>query len=95
MEHTILTLLPAFGREYKSKKAVLADWENGKAFFVSRYTYPNFKPVTYKVSGWVSKEDVETFIKVGIHILQFRYCKKKRCTLFRIQSDIKSKEAKL
>jgi hypothetical protein len=27
-----LTLTPAYGRDYKSKKAVVQDWEDGKDF---------------------------------------------------------------
>ena len=27
-----MTVLPAYGRDYKSKKAVLADWHAGKDF---------------------------------------------------------------
>jgi len=30
-----MTLTPAYGRDYKSKKAVLADWEAGKDFIIA------------------------------------------------------------
>jgi hypothetical protein len=30
-----MTLTPAYGRDYKSKKAVLRDWNDGKDFTVS------------------------------------------------------------
>ena len=30
-----LTLTPAYGRDYKSKKAVVQDWEDGKDFIIA------------------------------------------------------------
>ena len=33
-----MTLTPAYGRDYRSKKAVLADWEAGKDFIVNNYS---------------------------------------------------------
>ncbi len=30
-----LTLVPAYGRDYKTKAAVLKDWENGKDFKIA------------------------------------------------------------
>jgi hypothetical protein len=33
-----MTLTPAYGRDYKSKKAVLADWEAGKDFIIADIT---------------------------------------------------------
>ena len=30
-----MTLTPAYGRDYKSKKAALADWEAGKDFTIA------------------------------------------------------------
>jgi hypothetical protein len=32
-----VTLIPAYGRDYKSKKAVLADWKAGKDFIIHSY----------------------------------------------------------
>ena len=34
---TILTLQPAYGRDYKSKAAVLADWNANKDFRIASY----------------------------------------------------------
>jgi len=31
----IITLFPAYGREYRSRKAILADWNSGKDFELS------------------------------------------------------------
>lgn len=35
-----LTLVPAFGRDYKSAKAVKADWDAGKDFLIAQYLHP-------------------------------------------------------
>ena len=32
-----LTLIPAYGRDYKSKKEVMADWNAGKDFVIASY----------------------------------------------------------
>lgn len=32
-----LTLVPAYGRDYKSQKEVKADWESGKDFRINTY----------------------------------------------------------
>lgn len=36
-----LTLVPAYGRDYKSRKAVLADWEAGKDFLIQDISSPH------------------------------------------------------
>lgn len=33
----MLTLTPAYGRDYKTAKAVRADWEKGKDFIISNF----------------------------------------------------------
>lgn len=35
-----LTLVPAYGRDYKSKKAVLADWEANRDFLIQDISSP-------------------------------------------------------
>ena len=35
-----LTLTPAYGRDYNSKDAVIADWNDGKDFIISTVTHP-------------------------------------------------------
>ncbi len=37
----LLTLVPAYGRDYKSKKSVLADWNNGKDFTICTMMSPD------------------------------------------------------
>ena len=36
-----LTLVPAYGRDYKSQKDVKKDWAEGKDFRISNYFYPD------------------------------------------------------
>lgn len=35
-----VTLVPAYGRDYKSKKAVMADWDAGKDFVINQFGHP-------------------------------------------------------
>ena len=44
-----ITCIPAYGRDYKSKEAVLADWNAYKDFLIQGYSS----------SGYVNKEDAE------------------------------------
>ena len=36
----MLTLTPAYGRDYKNKKAVQADWQAGKDFIIASIMHP-------------------------------------------------------
>jgi hypothetical protein len=36
-----LTLVPAYGRDYKSKKEVMADWDGGKDFRICDVSSPD------------------------------------------------------
>lgn len=38
---SFLTLVPAYGRDYKSKKEVIADWESGKDFQICDISNPD------------------------------------------------------
>lgn len=58
-----LTLVPAYGRDYKSKAALLADWEAGKDFLASGIP----------VHGYTSIRDTDQFKEDGITHLHFRY----------------------
>ena len=66
------TLVPAYGRDYKSKAAVLADWEAGKDFLM-----------TYKLSdGYVNVVQLADLKVMGVTHLHFRYRKlEKVCVL--------------
>jgi len=57
-----LHVMPAYGRDYKSKALALADWHAGKDFIVG-------------MSGqYISKRDAE---KLGLHVW-IRYDKKRK-----------------
>lgn len=62
-----LTLVPAYGRDYKSKRALLEDWEAGKDFMAM-----GLRPGT---SGYTSIRDVPGFKQDHITHLHFRYNK--------------------
>ena len=59
------TLVPAYGRDYKSKAAVLADWNDNK----------NFRIWTgwFSESYVVNKQQVKDLKDMGITHIQFRY----------------------
>jgi len=44
---TYLSAVPAYGRDYRSKKALLADWDAGKDFYI----------VGLGQSGYINKDD--------------------------------------
>jgi hypothetical protein len=67
MAYNSLTLIPAYGRDYKSKRALLEDWEAGKDFLAT-----GIKPGT---SGYTSIRDVPAFKEDHITHLHFRYNK--------------------
>ena len=58
MDDTRLTLMPAYGRDYKSKQEVLADWNAGKDFRIAT------------ASGYINKEDA---IKGSVKEVNIRY----------------------
>lgn len=62
------TILPAYGRDYKSKAAVLADWQQGKDFQV---IMPLSEP--QHIGAYLSIRDLEALKQYGITHLHFRY----------------------
>jgi hypothetical protein len=36
-----ITLVPAYGRDYKSAKEVMADWKEGKDFQICDFSHPD------------------------------------------------------
>lgn len=36
-----MTLIPAYGRDYKSKKAVLTDWNDDRDFIIASFSHPD------------------------------------------------------
>lgn len=59
-----MTVVPAYGRDYKSAKAVKADWEAGK----------DFEAVSIGASGYVNKEGAK-----GVGSVTIRYAKLTKC----------------
>jgi len=57
-----LSAVPAYGRDYKSQKAVLADWNAGKDFYVEDMRW----------SGYVSKGDLGNGVVLNIRYDKLR-----------------------
>lgn len=63
------TLTPAYGRDYKTKKEILADWEAGKDFVLNTYNgggYVNKTAYTapYSITVRYKRNQNVTVIKV-------------------------------
>jgi hypothetical protein len=58
-----MTLTPAYGRDYKSKKGVLKDWDENKDFVIND---------VYESATYINKRDA---VKAGIREVNFRYKK--------------------
>jgi hypothetical protein len=44
-----ITLIPAYGRDYKSAKAAKLDWQNGKDFIIANIMHPyDGKPMSIR-----------------------------------------------
>lgn len=56
MNSSYLTVTPAYGRDYTSKKAALADWSAGKDFIIQDMF----------LSGYVNKDDAPKGATVNI-----------------------------
>lgn len=52
---TIITVVPAYGRDYKTRKEVLADWEADKDFLVQNMTE----------SGYINRSQAQQQLKPG------------------------------
>ena len=63
---TYVTVMPAYGRDYKNKKDALADWNAGKDFYAQGVEH----------SGYVSKVEAEA---LGLTIM-IRYNRLTRIT---------------
>jgi hypothetical protein len=51
-----LSAIPAYGRDYPSRKAVLAAWKEGKDFLIQ----------DYKESGYISIKELEPGVTLNI-----------------------------
>jgi len=70
----LLTVSPAYGRDYRSAKDAMADWKAGK----------DFKAESMKVHGYLSARDTEALKADGFTDIMIRYSNLRRGTLFKI-----------
>jgi hypothetical protein len=70
-----LHVVPAYGRDYKSKKEILADWEAGKDFQICDISSP-FD------GSYVNKEDAEK--DSGVWEVHVRYARLTKIAAIRI-----------
>ena len=62
MENHAITIAPAYGRDYRSAKAALKDWHEGKDFMAQ----------TYVNSSYISKSEVKLGQTLHIRYNQLR-----------------------
>ena len=74
----MLTVLPAYGRDYKSAKAVKAHWAEGKDFVIASIMDPND-------GKYINKEDAD---KAGITVC-IRYKNKTQVVVIQPQGAVK------
>ena len=63
-----VSAVPAYGRDYKSGKAVLEDWNSGKDFLIQDFS----------LSGYINKDD-----KPNDMVLNVRYNKLTKVTVIK------------
>lgn len=66
-----LTIIPAYGRDYRSRAAAIADWQAGKDFLAH----------SVNGSGYCSVRDSAAFLKDGITHVSLRYDKQRKQVL--------------
>jgi len=71
MHTTTLTVTPAYGRDYRSKAAALADWEAGKDFALQGYGG----------SGYINQADAARYSPGAT--VNIRYAKLRRVAVVR------------
>ena len=70
----LLTVSPAYGRDYRSAKEAIADWQAGK----------DFRAESMKVHGYLSSRDTEALKADGFTDTMIRYSNLRRGTLIKI-----------
>jgi len=68
----ILILSPAYGRDYKSKKAVLSDWDNNKDFIINNIIC---------AGQYVNRQQLPALLADGYTTIEFRYSRMTRLCL--------------
>jgi hypothetical protein len=65
---TTLTVTPGYGRDYKSAKAVKADWAAGKDFVIANLSYPTYinkrDADRYGVEVWLRYDSLSKKVRV-------------------------------
>lgn len=70
-----MTLQPAYGRDYKSKKALLEDWNSGKDFVIADAFHPD--------SGRMI--NLEDAVQGGIASVNIRYKKNTQVAVVKVR----------
>ena len=70
----LLTVSPAYGRDYKNAKEAVADWQAGK----------DFRAESMKIHGYLSSRDTEALKADGFTDIMIRYSNLRRGTLIKI-----------
>lgn len=73
-----ITVSPAYGRDYKSKKALVTDWEANKDFIVED-VMNNWILLVQWCGKPINKQDA---VKGGIITIKARYGKMRKVTTF-------------
>lgn len=68
----IINLVPAYGRDYKSKKALLIDWDSGRDFLLAGTT------------SYVNQSQLKAMARDGITEVRFRYLRLTRIHIIEI-----------
>ena len=68
-----ITVVPAYGRDYNSKEAVVTSWENGSDFKVAT------------TGQYIGKSELSFLKANNVSAINFRYSKLSKSTLMEIQ----------
>jgi hypothetical protein len=71
-----VTVMPAYGRDYKSKRAALASWDEGQDFIVADAMNPY-------CGAYINREDAER--ATGIQAVNIRYDRLRRVCVVKVR----------
>jgi hypothetical protein len=72
-----LTLVPAYGRDYKSKASLMEDWNSGKDFRIEGFGYSG--------ANYCNIKDVDHFKTNGYTHLHFRYSRLEKVAVVEVK----------
>ena len=72
-----LTVVPAYGRDYKSKKEVAESWNNNQDWFIE----------DFRLTGYVGKGGQARLITDGVTHLHFRYKQQRNIVVLDLTSN--------